>query len=1355
MKSIAKTPSNRILQIGEDPSLLHKFFDRAAEQWPERIAVDVPPGIGRPDRRLVTYRELQQQSEVLAGLISTLVTGECVVAILLARRSEHLYSSQLGVLKAGAAYTCIDPAFPDEQVRDILKDSEAVALLTNNAGLARAQSLGFSGQVYDVAEVTNHAGGALVEPPVPSWLAPSTLAYIIYTSGTTGRPKGVMIEHGSIANLVSEDLREFDLSTEDRIAQNSSPAYDSSVEETWLAFAAGATAVVMDDDTTRLGPDLVPWLRRERITVFCPPPTLLRTTGCDNPLSALPDLSFLYVGGEALPGDVADSWARGRRLVNGYGPTECSVTSVRARIREGESITIGRPVSGLQAWVLNEMLEEVGDGQKGELCLGGIGLARGYRNRPELTAQKFPVHPRLGRIYRTGDLVHRDPGGSFFYHGRTDSQVKLRGYRIELEAIEAKLAECEGVREAACRIQQNGSQNILVAFVVPEDGHKPEFDDLKKSLLRAPPAYMVPSRFAILVNLPTTVGGKLNRDALPLLETQDRERDKRRASPRSLMEERVESAFREVLHLNSGIDIHDDFFNDLGGDSLNAAELISLLRDEPCTASITVRDLYEARSVAELAKRAHLDVSADEMVDEDPDQSAGHPFLATSVQLIWLLIGMVLGSLAAYLAAFAVLPFLLRGVGLIPFLLLSPLLVFTSLVVYTPVAVLITVITKRLLIGRYRPLRAPVWGSFYVRNWVVQQTARIIPWRLLQGTVFQIAALRALGARIGCRVHIHRGVNLLQGGWDLLEIGDDVTLSQDAAIRLVDLDDGHVIVGPVSLGEGSTLDVRAGVSGDTVLEPEAFLSALSSLPSGGLIPRGERWDGIPAMPAGDSPPRPALREGERIVSPFRHGFALIAARFGFWMIIGLALEVPTIVLALFHEVDANDLLSWLSSPSHSLSVFIAAFMMVTLPVPLTVAIEALAMRAMGKIPSGVISRWSYAYVRVCLKTQIVHSAGEWLSGTLFWPLWLRLAGMKVGRGCEISTIIDVVPELIEIGPESFFADGIYLSGPRVHRGTVTLAQTRLGENTFLGNHVVVPAGQRLPDNVLIGICTVADDTVIRRDTAWFGHAPFELPRREVIELDRRLTHEPSLIRYMDRVFWELLRSALLVVPMLIFPVWFHFLAAARVTVSWQLFFLAVVPLGTLGTVAFFCLLVLVLKWGLLGRVRPGIHAFWSCWCSRWDFLYVAWGFYASGPLSFLEGTLLLSWYLRAMGARIGRKVILGGGFAQVVDPDMLQFEDGATVSCQFQAHTFEDRVLKIDRVMIRRRATVGSGTVLLYGADIGARTHVAPHSVVMKRESLLPGHSYSGCPTRPVKSRNDYESAPRSSERLPEYTTLG
>jgi non-ribosomal peptide synthetase-like protein len=183
--------------------------------------------------------------------------------------------------------------------------------------------------------------------------------------------------------------------------------------------------------------------------------------------------------------------------------------------------------------------------------------------------------------------------------------------------------------------------------------------------------------------------------------------------------------------------------------------------------------------------------------------------------------------------------------------------------------------------------------------------------------------------------------------------------------------------------------------------------------------------------------------------------------------------------------------------------------------------------------------------------------------------------------------------------------------------------------------------------------------------------------------------------------------------------------------------LAVVPALDLAFVACLCLLVLGLKWLVLGRVRPGTHPLWSCWCSRWDFHFVTWEFYAHGPLTALEGTLWLNWYLRLMGVRIGKGVVLGGGFAHVVDPDMLAFEDGATVCCLFQAHTFEDRVLKIDRVRIGRGATVGTSAVLLYGADVGEGAWVGPHSVVMKRERLRPRQAYVGHPTRPLSNKSE------------------
>jgi non-ribosomal peptide synthetase-like protein len=1311
-----------------DPALLHQFFERSVRKWPDRPALDVPPGIGRRARRVVSYEELERQSNGLAGRLASFVKEECVVAILLPRSNEHLLVSQLAVLKSGAAYTCIDPAFPDEQVRDILEDSEAVVLLTDEEGRSRAINCGYDlDRAFVVTEGIAQGDASAAQP---EWLTPNSLAYVIYTSGTTGRPKGVMIEHRSIANLAASDIPEFNLKPGDRIAQSSSSAYDSSVEETWIALSAGATVVILDDETVRLGPDLLEWLRRERITMLCPPPTLLRTLGCENPKTELPELTLLYVGGEALPSDVADRWAEGRRLINGYGPTECAVTSVRTPIARGEPITIGWPIRGLRAWVLNESLEEVEDGEKGELCLGGIGLARGYRNRPELTELKFPTHTRLGRIYRTGDLVHRAADGSFYYHGRIDSQVKLRGYRVELEAIEARLAECEGVREAACRIQQDGAQQMLAAFVVPEDSHELSYDNLKASLRKVLPAYMVPARFATLSELPTSIAGKLDRQRLPSIEASWRDNGRQAVSARNQIEAKIEAALREVLRIER-VSVHDDFFNDLGGDSLHAAELISLLRDDSSTASITVRDLYEARTVEALALRAR---GAESDIEDQSHAvlQRGNPIAATMLQTCWLLAGLIAGSASGYAIGFEVLPLLVNRLGLISTLILGPFIVFAALAVYTPIAVLFSVFVKRVLIGRYRPLRAPVWGSFYIRNWMVQKTVRIVPWRVIEGTVFQVAALRMLGARIGKRVHIHRGVDMLQGGWDLLDIEDDVTLSQDASLRLVDFDEGDVIVGSIFLGSGSTLELRAGVGGNTRLESEAYLTASSFLSDGERIPRGERWDGIPARPAGKSPATPLTRSGERMLSPLAYSLSLIAARLVVALVFALAIELPAIAVMLIYGVDAESALSWLFNPSFSLSVLVAGIAMGILPVPIAVVLEAFALRVMGRVHPAVISRWSMAYIRVCLKTEILQSAGEWLSGTLMWPAWLRLARAKVGRACEISTIIDTVPELIEIGDESFFADGIYLAGPRVHCGTVTLGKTQLSDNTFLGNHAVIAAGQSLPEDILLGVCTVADEEQIRPGTSWFGLPPFELPRREIIEFERRFTHDPSLIRYLNRWFWELLRFALPVVPVITISAWFALLASAQSRVSSAALTFVVVPLLNLATISFFCFLVLALKWFLLGRVRPGVHPLWSCWCSRWDFLYVAWGFYASAALSMFEGTLVLTAFLRAMGAKIGKRVVLGVGFAQVVDPDMLHFEDGATVNCQFQAHTFEDRVLKIDHVRIGEEATVGSAAVLLYGADIGARARVAPHSVVMKHESLLPGHSYAGFPTRPT-----------------------
>ncbi|HEY3788720.1 MAG TPA: AMP-binding protein, partial [Urbifossiella sp.] len=1149
-----------------------------------------------------------------------------------------------------------------------------------------------------------------------------------YTSGTTGKPKGVMIEHGAIANLVRGDSVTLDVDPDDRVGQNSSCAYDSSVEEIWMALSVGATLVVMDDDTTRLGPDLAAWLRAERITIFSPPPTMLRTIGCIDPEKELPLLRVLHVGGESLPEDVAERWSRGRLFYNDYGPTECTVTATRVLIRPGEQISIGKPLPGLQAWVLDDRLHEVPDGEKGELCIGGVGLARGYLNDPGMTARKFPIHSRFGRIYRTGDLVHRDADGNIFCHGRIDTQVKVRGYRIELEAIETRLVGCPGVREAACRVQGEGPAQQIVAYIVPVNAAKPpHLDRLKESLRSELPPYMVPSHIGILESMPRAVSGKLDRRALPLFEVRA-ESIGPVLLPSDPIEAKIADAFRQVLGIAEAIGVDRDFFHDLGGDSLRAAMAISILRNDPATASLAVRDIYEVRTVAALAKRARPEISKETAVRSP--RRTGNPLLATFAQSLWLLFGLVLAGPVTYYAAYHGIPELTTELGLAPFVLATPIILYAALGLYAIGTVAFAVGVKKLLIGKYRPRREPVWGSFYVRNWMVTQAVRLVPWKFLEGTVFQHSVLRLLGARIGRRVHIHRGVNLLHGGWDLLDIGDDATIGRDVTLRLVDLREGQIVVGAINIGNGCTLEMRSGMAGNSRMEANAFLTAHTFLSNGSTVPAGALWSGIPAIAAGQAPAAPELPPGSSVMSPVRHGLLLMACRMLLAATSAVPLAAAALAFSLIQGISAADAADWILHPALDAEQFVLGIIVLVLFLPLTLIGQCFSMRSLGKIPEGIISRWSPAYIRIWLKMENLDAANEWLNGTMLWRVWLRGAGMTIGRYSELSTIMDTVPELTVIGSDTFLADGIFLAGPRMHRGAVELRRTTLGDNVYLGNYAVIPIGSTIPDGVLLGVCTVADAKLIRPGTSWFGHPPFELPKREILTADLTLTYRPSTLRFLHRVFWEWLRFAIPIGPALLIFAWFTLMGLAEQHFSRPVLIFAVVPALDFSLLASLAVLGLMLKWSLLGRVRPGTHGFWSFWCFRWDFHYTIWAHYCNGPIAALEGTLFINWYLRAMGVTIGKNVVIGDAFALVIDPDMIECADGATVNALFQAHTFEDRVLKIDKVKIGADASVGTGATLLYGADIGETAEVSPHSVVMKHEHLQPDRVYAGCPTR-------------------------
>lgn len=1282
--------------------------------------METPPEEAGGNRVSVTYRELREQATALAARIADCAGADEIVAVLLARNDPCLYAAQLGVLQAGAAFTCLDPAFPDAHIAAVA--GNAAAIITDAGGRERLARLSTS--LPPIVAVEGEGGPAVIRPRKEA--SERNLAYVIYTSGTTGKPKGVMVEHRSIVNLVLADLDYFNLQPGTRVAQCSSPAYDSSIEETWLALAAGATLVLLDDTTIRLGPDLPAWLRRERINVLCPPPTLLRAMGCQRPDKELPELELLYVGGEALPQDIADRWARGRWMENGYGPTECTVTSVRAQVRPGEEVVIGRPVANCTAVVLNEAGEEAPEGEAGELCLGGACLARGYRDLPELTAEKFIEHVQFGRIYRTGDRARRRADGMLECLGRIDAQTKLRGYRIELEAIEAVLGRCAGVRAAACKIQGN----TIAAFLVPEKaGVPPAAQALRQAVAAELPAYMVPGRFAFLSALPTTAGGKLDRAQLPDAEIAAGG-SKQTVQPGNARERAAAEAFAAALQQPEGVGLDEDFFLDLGGDSLTAVDCIVRLRTDGWKA--TVRDLYAARSVAALARRMTAaepgDTVEPAVSGEAPAPGATvGPVLCTLMQAVWILAELVVVSALGYWAMFTALPWLFERWPLWEGLLLAGVASAAGALLYVPLSVWATAGVKKLLIGAYRPLRTPMWSGYYLRHWMVTQAARNIPWGMLQGTSVQAWALRRLGARVGQRVYIHRGVTLARGGWDLLSIGNGATLCQGAELGLADLEAGELEIGSITIGADATLETRAGMDPGTSVGDGASLGPLSWLPAGSGVPAGERWEGTPAGRVGRTGEAPEVTGGE--LPPFAHAVLVMAGRTA--RVLASALPL-VIVAALLPAADATRLTDWIYAPRFDAPWIAAAVGIAAVALVLTLAARALAARWLGRLPRGPVSLWSWSAIRLHATGRLLEESGRWLAGTLFWPLWLRAAGMGVGRRCEISSILDVVPAAVTVGDACFFADGIYLAGPRRHRGTLTIPRTYLRARTFIGNHAVIPAGYEWPEAMFIGVATVPDAAQVRPDTAWFGQPPMELPRRPAV-VDPRFSVAPGPLRFATRVFWEVARFGLPALPLLLAAGW----VAALDSVSGGAWLLAcgISPALSVAMALAAMAAVCAAKWGLLGRVKPGTRQFWSCWCGRWDILYMAWEYWGQPVLAPLEGTLLLNQFLRRMGMRIGRRVALGPGFAQVVDPDMLHFEDGATVNGNMQSHTFEDRLLKMDTVRVGRRATVGDGAVVLYGASIGTGARVQPHAVMMKYDEVPPAAVFGGAPARPMEAK--------------------
>jgi amino acid adenylation domain-containing protein len=529
-----------------------------------------------------SYAELDREANRIAHrLIGLGVRPGELVALLLPRTAEPA-ASILGVLKAGAAYLPVDPAYPRERILATLADAEPAALVGTSAtlaGLDAARRLALDDPGLSPVPGT----------PVTVAVTPDHPAYVIYTSGSTGTPKGVVVSHRNVAALIMAGAGAYGFGPADTWTLFHSYAFDFSVWELWGPLLTGGRVVVVDHDTSRSPEEFAELLATERVTVLSQTPSAFHQL----PVRDDYGLRYVFLGGEALePGRLSSWWDRGPELVNMYGITETTVHVTEARLGPGTGpgSVIGRPLPNTRVYVLDEYLQPVPPGVTGEMYVAGAGLAGGYLRRPGLTAQRFVACPfGGGRMYRSGDLAKWTAEGDLVYAGRADEQVKIRGFRIEPGEVEAVLAAHKGVRQVAV-IARDGR---LVAYVVGDTA------DLRAWAAERLPEHMVPAVVVPLDAIPVTVNGKLDRAALPAPEFTAEGR-----APRTAFEEIVCGLFAEILGLESAG--ADDSFFDLGGDSLSAMRLVARVRDV-LDSEITVRGLFAAPTpagVALLAVRA-------------------------------------------------------------------------------------------------------------------------------------------------------------------------------------------------------------------------------------------------------------------------------------------------------------------------------------------------------------------------------------------------------------------------------------------------------------------------------------------------------------------------------------------------------------------------------------------------------------------------------------------------------------------------------------------------------------------------------------------------------------------------------
>ncbi|WP_425548101.1 Pls/PosA family non-ribosomal peptide synthetase [Arthrobacter ginkgonis] len=1273
-----------------EPRTLIDILTSSAESYPDSPALD-------DGDASLSYAELLEAVREKAHTLHEAGLGpRDRIGIRIASGTRELYIAILATLSIGAAYVPVDADDPDERARVVFGEARVAAVLQGKGRLVPALPDG--GRKRPVPH------------PAPRGPLPEDDAWIIFTSGSTGTPKGVAVSNRSAAAFVDAEARLFlqaePLGPEDRVLAGLSVAFDASCEEMWLAWRHGACLVPAPRALVRSGMDLGPWLVTRGITAVSTVPTLAALW----PAEALENVRLLIFGGEACPPELAARLAvAGREVWNTYGPTEATVVACAAPMDGIGPVRIGLPLDGWDLAVVNEAGVPVAPGGTGQLIIGGVGLAR-YLD-PAKDAEKYAPMPTLGwdRAYRSGDLVVFDPEGLLFV-GRADEQVKLGGRRIELGEIDAALQSLPDVAGAAAAVKTTAAGNqILVGYLAAAaDYDTAAARDLLAGQLPAP---LIPL-LAVVDTLPTKTSGKVDRNALPW-PLPGAAADPEAALPDLDPEARwVVEQWGFVLGAPA-TSLDADFFA-AGGGSLSAAQLVSALRAKYPT--VTVADVYSHPRIGAL-----IEELAGTVVASGPVEARQVARTSRRAQAFQTLMGIPLFILAGmrWLTYLMALNNVLAALGLLTG---APVVSWwwvaaTWLVFVSPLGRMgLSVASARLLLRGVHPGSYPRSGKVHLKLWLAQHIADLVDPVSLASAPWVPYYARALGARIGRDANLH-SVPPVTG---MLTLGRGASVEPEVDLSGYWIDGDRVHIGHVEVGAGATVGSRSTLLPGAVVADRADVAPGSAVV--GQTKAGTAYSGSPAQRTGKAKPawpQETPRRGRW--SAFWFGTA--SAVLSLIPYVGVLAAVVVLAVAARGHGSLRHAL-----PELLLAVPLAALAWFFVNAALVVV----TVRLLG---IGITEGWHPVRGRVGWQVwateRVLDMARDHLFpiyASLFTPVWLRLLGAKVGRNVEASTVL-LLPKMTTIGSGAFLADDTMVASYELGGGWMRVGPAKIGKRAFLGNSGMAGAGRRVPKDGLVAVLS-ATPAKAKTGSSWLGSPPVRL-RRTAVAADESRTFEPPRRLKAARTLWELCRFVPVAVTVAIAVLVFAALDALAESYGYVVAAAASgVVLLAAGAVA--AAVSVLAKWVLVGPIRAGEHPLWSSFIWRNEVVdtFVE---MVSAPwfARLASGTPALVWWLRALGARIGRGVWCESYW--LPEADLVTLGDASTVNrgCVVQTHLFHDRVMSIDTVELADGSTLGPQGVILPAAVLEAGATVGPASLVMRGENLPPSSYWMGNPVQP------------------------